>query len=110
MYVSIHKLLFVLLQACLKGVPNGCSTGPGTTVKTLEARPQDQGPPIVIATASNVVDISWKPPLFPNGVISQYLVYYRKYGTVIELLINRVRGDTLIMRHAGLCLLQNFLY
>ena len=95
----------VRVQACLMGVPNGCGTGPGVTVKTLEAPPSNMPAPEVTAAGPDIVDIIWGPPLNPNGEITQYMVYYREAGAAIELLINRIAAtpDKLKyhIRHAG---------
>ncbi|XP_052767673.1 usherin-like isoform X2 [Mya arenaria] len=94
----------VRVQACLMGVPNGCGTGPGVTVKTFEAAPANMPAPMVESTAPDVVNVYWDTPLHPNGVIRQYLVYYRLAGTNVELLINRVghtEDKTYHIRHAG---------
>ena len=91
----------VRIQACLQGVPNGCGTGPGVIVQTFEAPPTDLEAPVAIATGPDVVDISWTEPKHPNGIIVQYLVYYREYGSDVQLLINRLNGETFFIRHAG---------
>lgn len=89
------------IQACLEGVPNGCGTGPGVVVKTFEAPPSNLTAPRVTAVGPDIVDISWDAPLFPNGDIIQYLIYYRHKGQTVQLLINRVNKDTFFIRHAG---------
>ncbi|XP_021347323.1 usherin-like [Mizuhopecten yessoensis] len=91
----------VRVTACLEGVSNGCATGPGVIAHTLEAPPENLAPPRVKATAPNVVDVSWTSPQQPNGVITQYLIYYREAGSTVDLLINRVMGDVMSIRHAG---------
>ena len=91
----------VRIQACLEGVPNGCGTGPGVIVQTFEAAPTFLEAPILETKGPNIVDITWSPPRHPNGVITHYLVYYRNYGSDIELLINRLGNDTFSIRHAG---------
>ena len=89
------------IQACLQGVPNGCGTGPGVVVKTFEAPPSGLKAPTVKAIGPDIVDIHWEAPLHPNGDITQYLVYYRRIGESVQLLINRVNQDIFIIRHAG---------
>ena len=105
--IQINKLLpftnyEVRIQACLQGVPNGCGTGPGITVQTFEAPPDGMGAPLTVARGPDIVDISWNAPTNPNGIITQYLVYYRESGTTVQLLINRLNGETFHIRHAGL--------
>ncbi|XP_053408878.1 usherin-like [Mercenaria mercenaria] len=91
----------VRIQACLQGVPNGCGTGPGVIVKTYESAPRSLEAPVTSAVGPNIIDIDWKPPEFPNGIITQYLVYYREAGSSVQLLINRVNNITFHIRHAG---------
>lgn len=91
----------VRVQACLQGVPNGCGTGPAVVVKTFESAPSDQEAPRVTASGPNIVDVFWKQPGLPNGIITQYLVYYRVAGDSVQLLINRVSNTTFHIRHAG---------
>lgn len=91
----------VRLLACLAGKPNACGIGMGTSITTKEAPPSDMQPPILTAKGPNIVDIDWTSPLFPNGEIIQYLIYYRKEGSFIEFLINRVDSEILHISHAG---------
>ncbi|KAK3603065.1 hypothetical protein CHS0354_015758 [Potamilus streckersoni] len=91
----------VRVQGCLQDQPLGCGSSPGRVVQTYEAPPYGLAGPHVESVASNIVDISWEPPKFPNGIITQYLVYYKTPGSQIELLINRVDGETFQVRHAG---------
>lgn len=91
----------VRIQSCLQGVPNGCGTGPGLIVKTYESAPVGLDAPSVLAYGPNIVDIQWKPPEFPNGIIAQYLIYYQQSGSSVQLLINRVNNNTFHIRHAG---------
>ncbi|KAM5206303.1 usherin isoform 2-T2 [Hipposideros larvatus] len=49
-----------------------------STVRTLEAPPQDLPAPWAQATGAHSVLLSWTKPDFPNGVISQYRVVYRE--------------------------------
>ncbi|XP_041351149.1 usherin-like [Gigantopelta aegis] len=104
--VSVSNLLpftdyEVRLQVCIKDIVNGCGTSAAVKVKTQEAPPENQDPPDVVAKASNAVDISWKPPRKPNGVIKMYRIYQRAYNQGIELIINQVDGSILHFTHAG---------
>lgn len=96
-----HFTYDVRLIACLAGEPNACGIGMGTEVMTKEAPPSDMLPPILTAKGPKIVDIDWGPPLFPNGILLQYLIYYREEGSSIEFLINRVESDVVHIRHAG---------
>ena len=92
----------VRIKACLQGIPNGCGIGPGRSVKTLEAPPQGQAPPTLIAKGSSVVEVSWEPPEDPNGVILRYRVHRRQKGiSGPGLLINVLTGDDTSFTNAG---------
>ena len=45
------------------------------TVSTPEAVPEGITAPVLTITSSSSIDISWSPPLQPNGIISQYQVF-----------------------------------
>ena len=84
----------VRIMACLQGVTNGCGTGPPVTIRTSEAVPIQMPPPVLIAQGANIVDISWEPPVYPNGIITQYRVHRRLYGEGGDgFLINILDGD-----------------
>ncbi|XP_078086591.1 usherin [Mustelus asterias] len=74
----------IRIQACQ---PDGCGVGKRAYVKTPEAPPQGQQPPIVTAVDSAVVEVKWFPPEKPNGIITNYSIYRRPVGTQEELLI-----------------------
>lgn len=92
----------VRVIACLKGVPNGCGTGPPATVRTFEAAPEQMPRPTVVAKSWDVVVISWQPPARPNGIITQYSIYYRKMTDGVALLIYRVSSTVYEYTHAAL--------
>ena len=97
-----YTVYVVRIQACSKGVANGCGTGPGTTVRTFEALPAGQQPPSLIAKGPSRVDISWHPPVHANGMIVKYWIYRRLSGETDEgILINVVPGDTLHFSNVG---------
>ncbi|XP_048258912.1 usherin-like [Haliotis rufescens] len=91
----------VRLQACLENVQNGCGTSPGVTVTTEEAPPLNQKPPLLVARSSDAILISWAEPGNPNGQITMYRIYQRKYGNPTEILINQVDGSTRTFTHSG---------
>ena len=92
----------VRIQACLQGVPSGCGTGPGVDVRTLEAAPEGQYPPRLIAQGPAIIDIMWDPPSEPNGIIYEYRIHRRLFGTSNNgLLINVVDGETFMFTNAG---------
>lgn len=57
------------VRACTN---RGCGAGDAATECTLEAPPQGQGPPSLVAREWNVVEISWSGPATPNGILTQY--------------------------------------
>ena len=92
----------VRIQACLQGVPDGCGTGPGREVRTLEAAPEGQYQPRLIARGPSAVEVMWDSPAEPNGIIYQYRIHRRLLGiTNNGLLINVVDGETFIFTDAG---------
>lgn len=92
----------VRLVACLAGEPNACGIGAGTKVMTKEAKPSDMRAPILTAKGPTIIDVDWEPPMFPNGVLLQYLIYYRVVkDSSLEFLINRVDSEIHHIRHAG---------
>ena len=66
------------LAACLRGVLNGCGTGPvSERIRTLEAPPLDQLPPSLTSPGPTTVVVSWRTPLSPNGLILFYRIRRR---------------------------------
>ncbi|KAL2098583.1 hypothetical protein ACEWY4_005063 [Coilia grayii] len=74
----------IRIQACQ---PDGCGVGEGVHVQTLEAPPEHLDPPVVKAAGPKVIEVSWKPPRQPNGVITAYFIHRRPLGTQEELLV-----------------------
>ncbi|XP_041469805.1 usherin-like [Lytechinus variegatus] len=72
------------VQVC---IDTGCGVGPRAYARTFEAPPEEQGAPTLVSTGPSVVEVSWEPPAKPNGIIQQYFVYRRQYGTTQELLV-----------------------
>lgn len=60
------------LEACTVA---GCTQGSVQIIFSAEVSPQGQSPPTVGFVNATVVQISWKPPTVPNGVIIRYEVY-----------------------------------
>lgn len=76
------------VQACTS---RGCELSDGATARTLEAIPEEQPSPSLLALADDKgghagVLVAWEQPLKPNGVITQFRVYRRK--AVIETIGN----------------------
>ena len=88
-----YSLYDVRVQACLQGVAGGCGTGPGVSVRTLEAKPVGQDPPKLVAKSFNVVQLTWDPPQQPNGVMTSYRILRRLANSSAEILIAVVDGD-----------------
>eukprot|EP00062_Callorhinchus_milii_P018719 gi/632972566/ref/XP_007902721.1/ PREDICTED: usherin [Callorhinchus milii] len=74
----------IRIQACQSG---GCGVGERKHVKTTEAPPQGQKPPVVTPVGSVVLEVKWFCPQKPNGIITSYLLYRQPFGTLEELLI-----------------------
>ncbi|XP_065144388.2 usherin [Paramisgurnus dabryanus] len=75
---------YIQVQACQ---PDGCGVGAGVSVRTPEATPLAQDPPVLTAIGATVIEISWSPPHKPNGLITKYFIYRRPIGTQEELLV-----------------------
>ncbi|XP_074120778.1 usherin [Sminthopsis crassicaudata] len=59
------------LTACTNG---GCTSSETKSTRTMEAPPQNMGPPRLQATGSESVEITWQTPANPNGQIINYEV------------------------------------
>ena len=67
------------MVACIRNVSNSCGTGPvSERVRTLEAPPVGQRPPLLTSTGPTTVTLSWKPPVRPNGVIFRQRIRRRE--------------------------------
>ena len=67
------------VQAC---TDRGCELSTVASVKTLESKPEEQGPPSVLALANDEgthsgVQLAWTGPLLPNGDILYFELYRR---------------------------------
>lgn len=67
------------IQAC---TDRGCELSSPASVTTMEAQPEEQGPPTVLALANDEgahagVQLAWNSPLLPNGDILYYELYRR---------------------------------
>ena len=92
----------VRIQACLRGIPGGCGTGPAKEVRTLEAPPEGQYRPRLIARGPDTVNVMWDPPTDPNGIVFQYRINRRQYGVTNNgLLINVLNGETFMFTNAA---------
>ncbi|XP_063040160.1 usherin [Engraulis encrasicolus] len=74
----------IRIQACQ---PEGCGVGQGVYTRTLEAPPEHLDAPVVKATGPKVIEVSWKPPRRPNGLITAYFIHRRPLGSQEELLV-----------------------
>ncbi|XP_035991625.1 usherin [Fundulus heteroclitus] len=59
----------LVLLACTRG---GCTTSNTITVVTEEAPPTHLAPPTLKVTGPESVEITWRPPNHPNGIITGY--------------------------------------
>uniref|UniRef100_A0A3Q3B8L8 Usher syndrome 2A (autosomal recessive, mild) n=1 Tax=Kryptolebias marmoratus TaxID=37003 RepID=A0A3Q3B8L8_KRYMA len=64
-----HASYQLVLLACTQG---GCTASVTVTVETQEAPPADLDPPALKVTGPESVEISWRPPKHPNGIITGY--------------------------------------
>ena len=58
----------------------GETSSPWVTVRTLEATPLDLATPLISEVSPYSIQLSWQPPVRPNGVIVTYQVEYRVSG------------------------------
>ncbi|XP_071494817.1 LOW QUALITY PROTEIN: usherin-like [Diadema antillarum] len=86
-----YTLYDMRVQACNDG---GCGVGPRAYARTFEAAPEEQPPPTLVSTGPSVVIVTWDPPAKPNGVIQQYLVYRRQFGTTRENLVFLTQSES----------------
>nr|XP_054587843.1 usherin [Nothobranchius furzeri] len=73
-----HTSYQLVLLACTRG---GCTSSVSTTADTEEAPPTNLDPPAIKVTGPESVEITWRPPEFPNGIITGYEL--RRDGEVI---------------------------
>ena len=53
--------------------------------------------PEATAINSTSIEVSWTTPLCPNGIITEYRLYYRQYDTVQTGSINIISGYTVVV-------------
>ena len=98
-HLEPYTVYNVRIQACFD---NGCGTGPGKDVRTLEAKPEGQSAPMLTAKGPNLVEINWKAPAKPNGILYQYRIHRRIFPSSSDgLLINVLDGETFSFTNAG---------
>ncbi|XP_049320201.1 usherin isoform X1 [Astyanax mexicanus] len=64
-----HTLYLLILTACTSG---GCTASPSTPAQTKEAPPTGMLAPTLKVTGPESVEVTWKEPNHPNGVIMGY--------------------------------------
>ncbi|KAJ8045141.1 Usherin [Holothuria leucospilota] len=79
-----YTLYDIRVLVCNDG---GCGVGPKEYAQTLQAPPEEQGAPTLVATGSSVIEISWEPPQRPNGIIRSYRVFRRVFESTQQLLV-----------------------
>lgn len=52
------------------------------SVRTPEAAPLAQDPPVLTAAGAAVIEVHWSPPHKPNGLITNYFIYRYKALTL----------------------------
>ena len=79
-----YALYEVRIQAC---TVKGCGSGDRATARTLEAAPTGQSPPTLIVRSSSIIELSWRPPTSPNGIIVRYEVTRKEVNAALSYLI-----------------------
>ena len=79
-----YTLYEVRVQAC---TVKGCGSGDRATSRTLEAAPTGQGPPTLVTRSSSIIELSWRPPTLPNGIITRYEVTRKEVNAVLSYII-----------------------
>lgn len=97
------------IKAC---TVRGCGVGERASAKTLEAPPQGQHPPGLVALSDAIVKVTWRPPALPNGIIISYEVERSQRSSVPVVvfkttLANGLRWQTL---NSGLLPYRNYNY
>ena len=64
----------LLLEACTSA---GCTMGREQEAATAEVPPEGQEPPALLALSATSVQVTWQPPLSPNGDILRYEILRR---------------------------------
>ena len=70
---------YFVLSACTFG---GCTDSSSVLARPQEAPPAGLLAPVLRVTSSSSIEITWRTPTFPNGVITSYEV--RRDGTLID--------------------------
>ncbi|XP_054432559.1 LOW QUALITY PROTEIN: usherin [Pteronotus mesoamericanus] len=67
----------IRIQACQNG---SCGVSSKMFAETPEAAPEDLSAPVLKALGSARVEVTWKPPTKPNGIIINYFIQRRPAG------------------------------
>ena len=67
------------VEVCTVG---GCGQSDVVTQTTAEAPPIGIDPPVGVALSSNSINITWRPPRQPNGVIQRYVLQVHCHGNL----------------------------
>lgn len=60
-----------IVVACTNG---GCAQSSSVAFTTAEAAPLSQPPPTIVTVNSSAINVTWLPPLVPNGILLRYEV------------------------------------
>ena len=63
------------LEACTASC---CARGINQTIRTAEVTPTGQNAPTLTSLSPNEVEIAWRPPNSPNGIVTTYEIYRRQ--------------------------------
>ena len=93
----------VFVSACTVAA---CGSSPPSQVRTLPAKPEMQPAPTAKTDSQTSLNVTWEPPLRPNGVIQSYVLYRR---TVEDLVENNISAATDYVRvYQGLALIREY--
>uniref|UniRef100_A0A3B5QN66 Usherin n=1 Tax=Xiphophorus maculatus TaxID=8083 RepID=A0A3B5QN66_XIPMA len=79
-YLQPHTSYQLVILACTRG---GCTASSTKTVVTEEAPPTHLAAPTLKVTGPESIEITWRPPNHPNGIITGYEL--RRDGEVIYI-------------------------
>jgi len=86
-YVVTDLLPYVLYEFVIRACTSaGCTDSQSTLSRPDEALPSDLAAPSVQVTGTRSTEVSWSPPMKPNGIITAYEL--RRNDTLVQLTTN----------------------
>ncbi len=84
----------IQLAACTSA---GCAFGSIQSVTTAETAPFGQSAPtLIVLNGGSVIEVTWDPPIQPNGIITQYQVL-RREDSIVSII--NIMNDVLMRRY-----------